>query len=265
MPKSRAGSDLRRQPAPEAVAIDKVGVSGLCYPVVLLDKAHRRQHTVARINMYVDLPQQYRGTYMGRFVEILNRYHREIDLHKIGTILRDIRSALEARSSHLEMTFSYFIEKKAPVTGAVGLMDYNCSVVASLTDRFRLRLGVTVPVATFCPCSKDMVQVSAHSQRAEIMVSVEFTGFLWLEDLIDLIEDCGSSEVYSLLRREDEKHLTSCAFDNPVFVEDVARKVAVRLTNHQLVTGFEVAVKSHESIHNHDVYAYIARWERTAK
>lgn len=252
--------DQRRLPAGCPLPIDKVGVRGLRYPVVLLDKAHRRQHTVARISMYVDLPQQFRGTYMGRFVEILNRYHREIDIHKLGSILRDIRRELEARSAQLEMDFPYFIEKRAPVTGAVGLMDYRCSVVASLDERFRIRLGAAVPVATLCPCSKDMAEVSAHNQRAEIRVAVEFRDFLWLEDLIDLVEDCGSSEVYSLLRREDEKHLTEQAFENPAFVEDVVRKVALRLEEHPLVTGFEVAVESFESIHNHDVYACISRF-----
>ncbi len=262
MAKRRTARDRRREPAASSFPIDKVGVRGLRYPVVLLDKAHRRQHTVALINMYVDLPQQFRGTYMGRFVDILNRYHREIDIHKLGSILRDIRSELEARSAHLEMDFPYFIEKRAPVTGAVGLMDYRCTIVASLAERFRLRLGSAVPVATLCPCSKDMVEVSAHNQRAEIRVAVEFRDFLWLEDLIEIAEGCGSSEVYSLLKREDERHLTAQAFENPAFVEDVARKVAQRLRDHPLVTGFEVGVESYESIHNHDVYAYIARFPK---
>ncbi|MFO7650946.1 MAG: GTP cyclohydrolase FolE2 [bacterium] len=252
--------DRRREAAGCPLPIDKVGVRGLRYPVVLLDKAYRRQHTVARINMYVDLPQQYRGTYMGRFVEVLNRHHREIDIHKLGSILREMRNELGARSAHLEMEFPYFVEKRAPVTGVEGLMDYRCTIVAGLTDHFRIRLGAAVPVATLCPCSKDMVGVSAHNQRAEIRVVVEFRDFLWLEDLIDLVEDCGSSEVYSLLRREDEKHLTEHAFENPAFVEDVVRKVARRLEEHPLVTGFEVAVESFESIHNHDVYACISRF-----
>jgi GTP cyclohydrolase I len=252
--------DIRREAAGCDVAIDKVGVKNLSYPIVLLDKAHRKQHTVARISMYVDLPHSHRGTHMGKFVEILSRYHREIDLHKVGAILRDMRKELDARSAHLEMEFPYFIEKSAPVSGAQGLMDYRCWVVAELAGRFRLRLGAAVPVATLCPCSKDMVETGAHNQRAEIRTVVEFKGFLWLEDLIGLVEDCGSAEVYSLLKREDEKHLTARAFDNPAFVEDVVRKVAGRLDNHPLVTGYEVAVESFESIHHHDVYAYVCRF-----
>jgi GTP cyclohydrolase I len=257
-------SDIRRQPDACHMPIDKVGVKGLRYPIVLLDKAHRKQHTTALINMYVNLPHQYRGTYMGRFVEILNRYHREIDIHKLGAILRDIRTELGAESAHLEMEFPYFIEKAAPVSGARGLMDYRCWIVAELRQRFRLRLGAAVPVATLCPCSKELVKTGAHNQRAEIRVVVEFKGFLWLEDLIDLVEDCGSSEVYSLLQREDEQHLTAKAYDNPALVEDVVRKVALRLKGHSQVTGYEVAVESFESIHHHDVYAYISTLEQGA-
>jgi GTP cyclohydrolase I len=252
--------DIRRQPSACGAPIDKVGVKNLNYPIVLLDKAQRKQHTVARISMYVDLPREHRGTYMGRFVQILSRYHREIDLHKVGAILRDMRKELEADSAHLEMEFPYFIEKAAPVSGVRGLMDYRCRVVAQLGDRFRLRLGAVVPVATLCPCSKEMVETGAHNQRAEIRVAVEFRGFLWLEDLIDIVEDCGSSEVYSLLEREDEKHVTTRALENPAFVEDVVRKVAKRLDEHPLVTGYEVAVESFESIHHHDAYAYICRF-----
>jgi GTP cyclohydrolase I len=252
--------DIRRQPGSCGVAIDKVGVKGLSYPIVLLDKAHRKQNTVARINMYVDLPREFRGTYMGKFVEILNRYHREIDIHKVGAILRDMLKELEAKSAHLEMEFPYFVEKVAPVSGARSLMDYRCWLVAEFEERFRLRLGAAVPVATLCPCSKEMVETAAHNQRAEIRVAVEFKDFLWLEDLIDLVEDCGSSEVYSLLKREDERQLTAKAFENPLFVEDVVRKVAARLDEHPQVTGFEVAVESYESIHHHDVYAYVCRF-----
>lgn len=253
-------TDIRREPTECRLPIDKVGVRGLRYPVVLLDKAHRRQHTVAVISMYVDLPQEHRGTYMGRFVEILNRYHREIDIHRLGEILRDMRRELGAESAHLEMEFPYFVEKTAPVSLVRGLMDYRCRIVAEQRRRFRLRMGVAVPVATLCPCSKEMVEVGAHNQRAEIRVEVEPRGFLWFEDLIELVEDCGSSQVYSLLSREDEKHLTARALKNPAFVEDVVRRVAERLSSHALVAGFEAGVESYESIHHHDAYAYICRF-----
>ena len=158
------------------------------------------------------------------------------------------------------MQFPYFIEKQAPVSGAKGLMDYRCTAVADLGHRFRLRIGAAVPVTTLCPCSKEMVGVGGHNQRAEIRVTAEPRGFLWLEDLIGLVEECGSSQVYSLLTREDEKHVTSHAYDNPVFVEDVVRNVVQKLQVHENVAGFEVGVESYESIHHHDAYAFVSRF-----
>ena len=250
-------NDVRRQRDFRSVPIDKVGVKGLHYPVVLLDKTRRRQHTVALINMYVSLPQTSRGTYMGRFVEILKQYHDEIDIHKLGAILREMKQRLEAQSAHLEMEFPYFIEKKAPVSGAQALMDYRCSVGADLGGKFRLRIGAAVPVTTLCPCSKEMVGSTGHNQRAEIRVTAELDGFFWLEDLIELVEGCGSSEVYSLLEREDEKHVTNLAFENPAMVEDVVRNVASRLKACKEIAAFEVEVESFESIHHHEAYAYI--------
>ncbi|MGQ9708773.1 MAG: GTP cyclohydrolase FolE2 [bacterium] len=253
--------DIRKRPVEPAVPIDKVGVKGLRYPVVLLDKAHNRQHTIASISMFVDLPKEQRGTFMGRFIEILNRYHREIDVHKLGTILKEMREKLGANSAHLEMEFPYFVEKQAPVSGARSQMDYRCWIKASLKEKFRLQLGVAVPVTTLCPCSKEMSGKGGHNQRAEIRAVVEYKGFLWLEDLINILEECGSSEVYSLLEREDERHLTAQAFDNPALVEDVVRKVAQRLDTDPQITGYEVEVESFESIHHHEAYAYINRLE----
>ncbi|MGB9741537.1 MAG: GTP cyclohydrolase FolE2 [candidate division WOR-3 bacterium] len=252
--------DIRQERLEHSVPIDKVGIKNLRYPVVLLDKAHNRQHTIATISMFVDLPREQRGTFMGRFIEILNRYHREIDVHKLGAILKEMRERLGANSAHLEMEFPYFVEKTAPVSGVRSQMDYRCWISASLKERFRLRLGVAVPVTTLCPCSKEMVKIGAHNQRAEIRVVVEFKGFLWIEELIDILEECGSSEVYSLLEREDEKHLTARALENPVLVEDVVRQVARRLDAHPLITGYEVEVESFESIHHHEAYAYINRF-----
>jgi|UniRef100_A0A7V3V0H3 GTP cyclohydrolase I len=253
-------NDIRKERFEHALAIDKVGVKNLRYPIVLLDKAHNRQHTIATISMFVDLPKEQRGTYMGRFVEILNRHHREIDVHKLGMILKEMREQLGANSAHLEMEFPYFVEKTAPISGARSQMDYRCWISASLQERFRLRLGVAVPVTTLCPCSKEMIGRGGHNQRAEIRAVVEFKGFVWIEDLIDLLEECGSSEVYSLLEREDERHLTTQALDNPAFVEDVVRRVARRLEEHPQITGYQVEVESFESIHHHEAYAYINRF-----
>lgn len=248
--------DLRR------IEIDKVGVKNLRYPIVLSDKAHKRQHTIANINLYVNLPHEFRGTHMSRFIEVLNRFHREIAITNIGAILKAVKAELKAESAHLEMEFPYFIEKPAPVSGASGLMEYRCRFIGVLEDRVQLMLGVTVPVTTLCPCSKEMADGGAHNQRGEIAVLVRFKGFLWLEDVIAVVESCGSCPVYSLLKREDEKYVTEHAYQNPVFVEDVVRNAAEKLDRHPNVTWYSVEVESHESIHNHDAYAYLERRTR---
>jgi GTP cyclohydrolase IB len=241
------------------IEIDKVGVKNLSYPVVLSDKAHKRQHTVANINLYVNLPHEFRGTHMSRFVEILNRFHREIAVTNIGTILKAVKTELSAESAHLEMQFPYFIEKAAPVSGEPGLMEYNCQFVGMLEDKVHILLGVTVPITTLCPCSKELAVAGAHNQRGEIRVLVRFKGFLWLEDVITIVESSGSSPVYSLLKREDEKYVTEHAYENPMFVEDVVRDCAKKLEAETNVTWFSVEVVSHESIHNHDAYAYVEK------
>lgn len=247
------------------IEIDKVGVKNLKYPIVLSDKAHRKQHTVANINMYVNLPHGFRGTHMSRFVEILNEHKGEIAIRNIGAILREMKEILNAESTHLELEFPYFIEKKAPVSGAKGLMEYNCKFIGSFTDKIRLFLGVTVPVNTLCPCSKELVKKGAHNQRGMIDVLVRFKGhvsrkeFLWIEDLIELVEDCASSPIYSVLKREDEKFVTEHAYENPTFVEDVVRNVAKKLNKDKRILWYSVGVESYESIHKHDAYAFIEK------
>lgn len=241
------------------INIDKVGVKNLRYPILLSDKAHKQQHTIAQINMYVNLPHNFRGTHMSRFVEILNRFHREIAIHNIGTILKTMKQELNAESAHIEMEFPYFIEKKAPVSGAVGLMEYRCKFIGNLTEKVKLILGVTVPITTLCPCSKEMTQKGAHNQRGEIRAEVRFKGFFWMEDLIELIENCASSPVYSLLKREDEKYVTEHAYENPVFVEDVVRNVALKLEATPDITWYRIETESYESIHNHDAYAALEK------
>jgi GTP cyclohydrolase I len=209
--------------------------------------------------MYVSLPHNFRGTHMSRFVEILSRFHHEIAIHNIGQILKTMKQELAAESAHIEMEFPYFIEKKAPVSGALGLMEYQCRFIGSLTDKVKLTLAVSVPIITLCPCSKEMSEKSAHNQRGQIRVEIRFKGFFWIEDLIELIEDCASSPIYSLLKREDEKYVTEHAYENPVFVEDVVRNVAVKLDSHPDITWYRVETESYESIHNHDAYASLEK------
>jgi GTP cyclohydrolase I len=251
--------DLQNESDFRNINIDKVGIKNLRYPILLSDKAHKQQHTIAQINMYVNLPHNFRGTHMSRFVEVLSRFHREIAIHNIGNILKAMKQELNAESAHIEMEFPYFIEKQAPVSGAVGLMEYRCKFIGELTDKVRLILSVAVPITTLCPCSKEMVQKSAHNQRGEIRADVRFRGFFWIEDLIELIENCASSPIYSLLKREDEKYVTEHAYDNPVFVEDVVRNVALKLDATPDITWYRVETESYESIHNHDAYAALEK------
>ncbi|MEO0074724.1 MAG: GTP cyclohydrolase FolE2 [candidate division WOR-3 bacterium] len=251
--------DIQNEPDYRNINIDKVGVKNLSYPILLSDKAHKKQHTIAKINMYVNLPHNFRGTHMSRFVEILSRFHREIAVHNIGNILKTMKQELNAESAHIEMEFPYFIEKKAPISQAVGLMDYHCRFVGNLTDKVKIILGVTVPITTVCPCSKEMSEKGAHNQRGEIRVDIRFKGFFWIEDLIELVENCASSPVYSLLKREDEKYVTEQAYQNPTFVEDVVRNVALKLQTHPDIIWYKIEAESFESIHNHDAYASLEK------
>ncbi|PLY01478.1 MAG: GTP cyclohydrolase I FolE2 [Desulfuromonas sp.] len=249
--------DLQNAPDSRNIPIDKVGVKDIRYPIVVLDKNRERQHTVARINMYVDLPHHFKGTHMSRFIEILNQYHGEISIERIDSLLLDMKRHLEASSSHLELEFPYFIEKQAPASGARSLMEYHCRMTGILGEAADFILGVTVPVTSLCPCSKEISARGAHNQRSAIKVDIRYREHVWLEDLIEWIESCASAPVYSLLKREDERALTEQAYDNPMFVEDIVREVTARLRSIPEITWFRVECENFESIHNHSAYAQV--------
>ena len=249
--------DLQKAHDPRNIAIDKVGVKDIRYPIVVQDKHRERQQTVARINMYVDLPHHFKGTHMSRFIEILNQYHGEISIERMDTLLADMKRHLEASCAHIEFHFPYFIEKQAPVSKARSLMEYQCRMTASLGAGYDFVLGVTVPVTSLCPCSKEISARGAHNQRSAVRVEIRYREHVWLEDLIDWVESCGSAPVYALLKREDEKALTEQAYDNPMFVEDVVRAVTQRLQREPAITWFRVACENFESIHNHSAYAMV--------
>jgi GTP cyclohydrolase I len=253
MPDMQKTRDNRR------IAIDKVGVKDISYPIVVMDKNKAFQHTVARVNMYVDLPHQFKGTHMSRFIEILDAYREKIALDKMETILQRMKEKLGATSAHLEVEFPYFVEKKAPVSGARGLMEYTCSFNASLDSEFDFILGVQVPVTSLCPCSKELARFGAHNQRSVMTVRVRYREFLWIEDLIEIIESCGSSPVYSLLKREDEKFVTEQAYENPRFVEDMVREATLKLSAMDNITWFSMEAENYESIHKHSAYASVER------
>ena len=241
------------------IPINKVGVKNLKYPIVLQDKENDRQHTIALINMYVNLPHQFRGTHMSRFIEILNKYRREIDIHSMGEIMKEMKINLDAEAAHLEIEFPYFVEKKAPVSGAKSLMEYQCKFTGMLNDKMKILLGVSVPILTVCPCSKEISEHGAHNQRGTISVQLQFKKFIWIEDVIQMVENCASGSVFSLLKREDEKFVTEKSYENPKFVEDVVRDVATKLNAQENILWYKVEVESYESIHNHDAYACVEK------
>ncbi|MDL1955490.1 MAG: GTP cyclohydrolase FolE2 [Candidatus Desulfofervidus auxilii] len=252
--------DVQNLPDTRRIEIDKVGIKNISYPITVLDREKGKQKTVASINMYVGLPHQFKGTHMSRFVEILNEYQEElISLKSIKEILKKMKERLNAVSAHLEIEFPYFIEKKAPVSKTKGLMEYRCRLVGSLKNKLDLEVGVKVPICTLCPCSKEISDFGAHNQRGIVNLRLRFKKFVWLEDIIQLVEKAGSSQIYSVLKRIDEKYVTEQAYQNPKFVEDVVREIAEKLLADDNITWFAVEAENFESIHNHNAYAYIER------
>lgn len=248
------------------LVVDKVGIKDITYPVVLSDRDRGKQNTVARINMYVRLPHNFKGTHMSRFVEILNRHSEDINLYSIGHILDEMKEKLDSEEAFIELGFNYFVRKKAPVSGQEAMMDYYCEYVCSSGPQGRdALLTVRVPVQTLCPCSKEISMYGAHNQRSYISISVRMKKLMWIEELIELAEQSASSPVYPLLKREDEKYVTEYAYDNPAFVEDVVRNAAVRLMNEDRIVWFEVSSENMESIHNHSAYAVITRDKRNSE
>ncbi len=253
--------DIQSRRDHRRIAIDKVGVKNIVYPITVLDKTHGEQHTVATVNMFVALPHHFKGTHMSRFIEVLNEHRQGIAVRNVRKILETIRERLDAVSAHLEMHFPYFMEKAAPVSRARSLLAYQCAFKGTLKDNeYDLVVQAKVPVTSVCPCSKAISAAGAHNQRSEVTVNVRFREFVWLEDLIHLVESRASAEVYSLLKRSDEKYVTEKAYNNPKFVEDLVRDVAQVLLRDPNVTWFSVEAENFESIHNHNAYAYVEKW-----
>jgi len=245
------------------VPIKKVGIKDLQYPVKVLDRSSSLQPTVAKINMYVDLPHNYKGTHMSRFLEILNQYHGKIAVVEIADMLRKMQEYLDAETAHLEMSFPYFITKQAPISKAEAVMDYQCSFDASLSGKkFDLIYQVAAPVTMLCPCSKGISEYGAHNQRSTVTVSIRTKELIWFEEIIDIIEDNASSPVYALLKRADEKAVTENAYDNAAFAEDVVRDIAVILNKDKRILWYRVETENMESIHNHNAYAMVESEER---
>lgn len=249
--------DMQKTRDERNIPLDKVGVKDIRYPIVVLDKNRQQQHTVARVNMYVDLPHQFKGTHMSRFIEVLNLYRGEISIESMDTILQEMQRRLEASQAHLELEFPYFIEKTAPVSGARSLMEYQCQMIGTWGEEPDFILGVTVPVTSLCPCSREISDQGAHNQRSLLKVQIRYHQHVWIEDLVVWLEGCASAPVYALLKREDEKYVTEQAYNQPMFVEDVVRAVTERLRDEPDIYWFRVSCENFESIHNHSAYAQV--------
>ncbi len=251
-------ADVQNSQDTRQIAIDKVGIKDIRHPMRVSERAGGEQHTVATFNMYVSLPHNFKGTHMSRFVEILNHHDREITPDTFQAMLVEMVGLLEAKSGHIEMTFPYFIKKTAPISGIKSMMDYVVTFIGEIADNTPiLWIKVAVPVTSLCPCSKEISRYGAHNQRSLVTVTVRTSGFVWIEELIDLVEAEASSALYGLLKRVDEKYVTERAYENPKFVEDMVRDVAARLNAFERVTAYIVESENFESIHNHSAYALI--------
>ena len=247
-------ADSRRLP------INKVGIKNIFHPVRVSDRSGGEQHTVANFNMYVALPHNFKGTHMSRFVEVLHGHEREITVDSFRQMLVEMTRRLDATSGHIEMSFPYFVMKEAPVSGVKSMMNYETSLTGEVhEDRIDMWIRVVVPVTSLCPCSKKISDYGAHNQRSHITIAARVREHLWIEELIDIAEGGASCELYGLLKRADEKYVTERAYDNPKFVEDIVRDVAVQLNSEARVRAYVVEAENFESIHNHSAYALIER------
>lgn len=254
IPDVQGSADLRQ------IAINKVGIKDIRHPLRIRDRSGGHQHTVANFNMYVNLPHNFKGTHMSRFVEVLNRPEREVTITSFKDMLLEMTERLEADHGHIEMTFPYFINKSAPMSGVQSLMDYQVTLIGEMHQRqMQLYVKVVVPVTSLCPCSKEISRYGAHNQRSHVTVCVRAEKLVWIEDLIAMVEGEASCELYGLLKRPDEKYVTERAYENPKFVEDMVRDVAARLNADERVLEYTVESENFESIHNHSAYAMIHR------
>ncbi|MFB3080455.1 MAG: GTP cyclohydrolase FolE2 [Nitrosomonadaceae bacterium] len=250
--------DVQSTPDTRRIAIDRVGIKAIRHPIKVADKNGGVQHTVAVFNMYVNLTHNFKGTHMSRFVEILNSQEREISVESFESILRTMIKKLGTDSGHIEMAFPYFINKSAPVSGVKSLLDYEVTFIGEIKNSgYEFTMKVIVPVASLCPCSKKISDYGAHNQRSHMSISVRTNSFVWIEDVVRIAEDKASCELYGLLKRPDEKYVTEKAYDNPKFVEDLVRDVAVELNKDARIDAYMVESENFESIHNHSAYALI--------
>jgi len=260
IPDVQSSADVRR------LAIDRVGIKAIRHPVKVKERGGAVQHTIANFNMYVGLPHQFKGTHMSRFVEILNAHEREISVETFQVMLGEMVERLEARSGVIEMTFPYFVNKAAPVSGVKSLLDYEVTFTGEIREgKKHFTMKVVIPVTSLCPCSKEISAYGAHNQRSHVTIAARTRGFVWIEELVEIAERQASSELYGLLKRPDEKYVTERAYDNPKFVEDLVRDIALALNGEARIDAYSIESENFESIHNHSAYALIRQDKRLAR
>lgn len=248
--------DIQNETDTRKIPLQKVGVKGVRYPVTVLDKNHKSQQTTANVDLFVNLPHNFKGTHMSRFIEVFHKHHTNITMQHFLDMLEEIKDKLSAQEAFGTIRFPYFIEKTAPVSGTPGIMEYHCAYEGKVSDSQKdFYITIEVPVTTLCPCSKAISEYGAHNQRGTVKVKLLYSDFFWIEDIIELIEKCASSPLYSLLKRQDEKYVTEHAYDNPRFVEDLVREVYTALAKKNF-KWFSVEAENEESIHLHNAYAY---------
>jgi GTP cyclohydrolase IB len=251
--------DIQSQPDHRNLPIEAVGIKGMRYPVAIRSGA-QAVTTVATLAMTVALPGRAKGTHMSRFVELLVAQREALDPAGFRRLVEDMLARLGAQAGTVEMRFTWFARKAAPVSGVESLLDYEVLWRGSVPHdgQYRFTTHVLVPATSLCPCSKEISRYGAHNQRSHIGIEAHLADDMDLHELIGIAERSASCEVYGLLKRADEKYVTERAYDNPKFVEDLVRDVAVALQAEPRIESFVVEAENFESIHNHSAFARIA-------
>ena len=260
--------DMQAKPDGRNIPIDRVGVRNVKYPMHIRGRDGEMQHTVGEFTLTVGLPKEFKGTHMSRFVEVLSEHNHDLSVDTIPAVLERLRHRLNANTAHLDVKFLLFMEKAAPVTGKTGMMGFECGFLATGGEVDAFQLELVVPVTTLCPCSREIADRGAHNQRGYVRIKLtpdRNLETLWLEDVIEMVEAAGSAPLYPLLKRPDEKYVTELAYDNPRFVEDMVREVALAFDAESRVLAYEIEVENHESIHDHNAYAYLKRERNSVK
>lgn len=241
------------------IAINKVGIKDIRHPISISDRSGNLQNTVAMFNMYVYLPEHYKGTHMSRFIKIINDQNKAINIQSFSQMLEEMVVMLEAKSGDVEIRFPFFVNKTAPISGVQSMLDYDVTFIGKIENgKVDIRIKVVIPVTSLCPCSKSISEYGAHNQRSHVTVNAKINGELWIQDIIDAVEEQASCELFSLLKRPDEKYVTERAYDNPKFVEDMVRDIAGKLNTIDNIRAYELESENFESIHNHSAYALIS-------